>query len=70
MIHTGIDKHLVRALCLFSASSGIFAVPLDAQGVQDKFVSLGQMATVQKYPEGITNESIARDAPSLMISDT
>ena len=52
-----------------SVSCTTFAVPLNAQGVQDKLVSLGQMAAVQNYPVGITNVSVARDAPRLMASD-
>jgi hypothetical protein len=38
--------------------------------MEDEFISQGQVAAVKKHPEGITNDSVARYAPSLVTGDT
>ena len=45
------------------------AAPLNAQSVQDEFISDRQLAAVQDQPIGITNNGAARDTPRLMTSD-
>jgi hypothetical protein len=44
--------------------------PLNAQGMQNEFISQSQLAAIQDDPEGITNDGVAGDAPSLMTGDT
>lgn len=46
-----------------------FAAPLNAQSVQDEFISDRQLAAVQDQPIGIRNNGVARDTPRLMTSD-
>jgi hypothetical protein len=41
--------------------------PLNAQSMQDEFISDRQLAAVQDQPIGITNNGVARDTPRLMI---
>ena len=46
-----------------------FSAPLNAQSVQDEFISDRQLAAVQDQSIGITNNGVARDTPRLMTSD-